>query len=561
MKGIFMIEEINEQESKNILEKEKSTTTMVILIGILFVINILFFSYVAFNRTASSEMVSDKDKTTRKTELFEAGLETSPSMFSIKTLISYKDQLIESFDRINSIEFNDFKDYSIIKGITCFRGNNFRNSASYGTVDLLSQRLEKVWSIKTGRIDSWTGVGWNGQPAIVQWPSELVNNMNIIPDKKNKTDLKEVIYAALDGKIYFLDLEDGSYTRQPINTGFAHKGSISIDPRGIPLLYSGQGIYENGSIKGKIGYNIFSLIDQKLLYSIKGNDSFALRNWPAFDSTGIIDSKSDTLVVLGENGILYTAQLNTVYNNNSVSISPEIVKYRYSVPSHNVLGCEGSVAIYKNYAFLVDNSGIMQCVNLNTMSPIWVRDVSDDTDSTIALEEIKEELFLYTACEVDKQGKNGYSYVRKINAYNGNLVWEKNYKCVFNSETNGGALASPVIGKQNISNLVIFNIAMVEQSKRGLLVALDKETGNEVWEINLEHYSWSSPVDVYSKDGKAYIIQCDSAGNVFLINGADGEILDKINLDGSNIEASPAVFDDMIVVGTRGQKIFGIKIY
>ena len=48
-------------------------------------------------------------------------------------------------------------------------------------------------------------------------------------------------------------------------------------------------------------------------------------------------------------------------------------------------------------------------------------------------------------------------------------------------------------------------------------------------------------------------------GNLFLIDGATGALLDRVNL-GSNVEASPAVFENTIVVGTRGQKIFGIEI-
>ena len=74
-----------------------------------------------------------------------------------------------------------------------------------------------------------------------------------------------------------------------------------------------------------------------------------------------------------------------------------------------------------------------------------------------------------------------------------------------------------------------------------------------------EFYSWSSPVDVYTKDGKSYIIQCDSGGNMFLIEGSTGKVLDQIPLN-ANVEGSPAVYDDMIVVGTRGQQIWGIKI-
>jgi hypothetical protein len=44
-----------------------------------------------------------------------------------------------------------------------------------------------------------------------------------------------------------------------------------------------------------------------------------------------------------------------------------------------------------------------------------------------------------------------------------------------------------------------------------------------------------------------------------LVRGTTGEILHQINL-GANIEASPAVYGNMLVVGTRGQRIYGIEI-
>ena len=44
-----------------------------------------------------------------------------------------------------------------------------------------------------------------------------------------------------------------------------------------------------------------------------------------------------------------------------------------------------------------------------------------------------------------------------------------------------------------------------------------------------------------------------------IYDGKTGEVLDKMNL-GGNVEASPAVYKDTLVVGTRTQKIFGIKL-
>lgn len=474
-----------------------------------------------------------------------------------------KGTLIDSFNRQPKVSFSDPDKYSLLEGITTFRGNNYRNSASFGYSKVIEEELEPIWFSTTGYIDSWTGVGWNGQPAIVKWDDEVKNIMNISPEKKNKKDLIEIIYATMDGKVYFIDLEDGLPTRSPIDTGYPIKGSVTIDPRGYPLLYTGQGIPDRGGKYGPIGFKIFNLIDQKQIYFIDGMDKDAFRKWGAFDSAPLIDANTDTLVECGENGIIYTAKLNTDFDINkaTISINPEIIKFRYTSPIRNKVGTENSPAAYKNLIYFADNGGFFQCLDINTLEPLWVRDVTDDTDSTTVLQEEENDgVSLYTACEVDLQGDGGYSYMRKINALTGELLWENSLKCSFNSNSNGGALATPVVGKNEIENLVIFNIGRTRNKGcGGNLIAFDKETGKKAWDIELDYYCWSSPVDIYTEEGRAYLIVCDSGGFMRLLDGKTGKELHKIPLE-ANIEASPAVYGNTIVVGTRGQKIWGIKI-
>lgn len=489
--------------------------------------------------------------------------EALPSNYNFTWDVLKDNTILENYKRKDEVKFPSYNKYNEIKGITTFRGNNYRNSASYGYADVTEEKLEKIWNVKIGYLDSWTGVGWNGQPAIVNWDGNLRKKMNLYQDKKNKDNLKEVIYGTLDGKIYFLDLDDGSYTRDPINVGIPIKGSVTVDPRGYPLLYSGQGIDVVNGKRVSIGFRIFSLIDQKMLYFINGIDSTSHRLWGAFDSTPLIHKETDTLFECGENGFLYSIKLNTNYDidNGKISIEPDVIKYRYTSPVNRRLGIESSIAAYKNYGYFVDNSGTFTCIDLNTLTPVWIRNVTDDTDSTAAIEDLGSgNVFIYTANEVDIQGQGGYSYIRKINALSGELIWEKKYKCAYNPDIAGGALASPVIGKNNISNLVIYTLAKTDNKQNGgKLIAFNKETGEEVWVLDMDFYSWSSPVDIYTKDGKCYIIQCDSGGNMFLIEGATGKVLDQIPLY-ANVEGSPAVYEDIIVVGTRGQQIWGIKI-
>ena len=187
----------------------------------------------------------------------------------------------------DEIIFGRPEEYSDLKGITAFRGNHYRDTASYGTRTINEKKLEIVWSYNIGAIKAensfWPGTGWTGQPLLVNWPEDVRKMMNIDDQYKDK-DLVEVIYPTLDGNIYFLDLETGKPTRDKINVGFPMKGTGMVDPRGYPILYVGMGLNENGDIITEFKYKIFSLIDQTLMYDIMGRDPVAFRKWGAFDS-------------------------------------------------------------------------------------------------------------------------------------------------------------------------------------------------------------------------------------------------------------------------------------
>ena len=76
--------------------------------------------------------------------------------------------------------------------------------------------------------------------------------------------------------------------------GVPFKGSGSVDPRGWPILYVGQGDNYNESGKESKAY-IISLIDGSVLATV-GNkpDPFALRSWHAYDSAAVVDAATDT---------------------------------------------------------------------------------------------------------------------------------------------------------------------------------------------------------------------------------------------------------------------------
>ena len=468
------------------------------------------------------------------------------------------------------ITFGAADSYTDVQGITTFRGNHYRDSAAYGSRQVTEKKLELVWTKDTGSIITgssyWPGVGWTGQPLIIHWDEDVRRLMNINSEFKD-SDLVEVIYPTLDGNIYFLNLVDGRPTRDPISIGFSTKGTAMIDPRGYPILYTGQGLNQNGDVFAHHEFRIFSLIDQTEMFSIVGTTAEAFRLWGAFDPSPLLDKETDTLIQPGENGLLYRIKMNTDFKRETgeLSIDPEVTKFRYGKVYDPNIGFENSPVMYKNYLYLADNGGLLQCIDINTLEPVWIANVYDDTDATIVLEETDKGVFIYTGNEADLRciGKPQPSYadcqLRKFNALTGELIWEKSYECIYQYGVNGGLLSTPVLGKNEISDLVIFNICKTKDWKSGKMVALNKETGEEVWVKDLENYSWSSPVDYLSDDGKTYMIFCDYAGDMHLMDPMTGAIIDTISV-GLNVEGSPAIYDDMVVIGTYAKKIYGVKI-
>jgi hypothetical protein len=56
-----------------------------------------------------------------------------------------------------------------------------------------------------------------------------------------------------------------------------------------------------------------------------------------------------------------------------------------------------------------------------------------------------------------------------------------------------------------------------------------------------------------------YLFFTDVIGNLYLMNGLTGELLHK-TATGLTIESSPIIYNDRIVVGTRGSSILSYKI-
>ena len=508
---------------------------------------------------------------------------SNPANWGYTTDIEVNGTVVESYQRETPIFFDYDEPYTNVNGIVTFRGDNYRSGAAYGTANVSSKTLSKAWSFEIGEMakpggsGNWSGSGWVGQPLVVCWPQSTKQIMNMYDWAKQKEGLVEGILPCLDGKVYFFDISTGEATRPTLDIGIPFKGAGALDPRGYPILYLGSGDNYPDDPSKTVRAVVYSLVDFSCLYTFGAyKDSFAIRDWHAYDSSPLVDAETDTLIYPGENAILYTIKLNTQYDEQAgtLTMSPsEVVKFRYNTSRSSAgstsaekywMGYEDSAVVWGEYIYLVTNDGFMQCINLNTMELIWAQDVLDDTNASIVLEEdeANRTAYLYVGTSLHftaDENSYGTTPLFKINAVTGEIVWRFDMNVYTRSGVSGGVQATAILGQNSISDLVIVPFARVPDVDHGYLIAVDKNTGAERWRFASDGYSWSSPVAVYDASGNAYIVTCDSVGNVYLLDGRTGTQLSKFDAE-RNIEASPVVYGNTIIVGTRGMDVFGITI-
>ena len=180
-------------------------------------------------------------------------------------------------------------------------------------------------------------------------------------------------------------------------------------------------------------------------------------------------------------------------------------------------------------------------------------------------------LWVYTANTLQNR-KKGTCDIRRYNAMTGEEGWTLSVGVSRDKgDTIPGAMASPVLGEGNIDHLAIFTLSQLssesglnlpEGAAEGVVVAVEKQTGKVAWTYPLAASSYSSPVAVYTEEGEARIIQCDSKGNILMLDGLTGSLVTSLQVEGE-IEASPAVYRDTLVVGTTGKgssAIYGISL-
>lgn len=448
--------------------------------------------------------------------------------------------------------------YEKANGIFAFRKNLRRNADFGGRVKGTPSEIEIAWTFKTAydtthtRFGVWGGgSGWTGQPLYIKWTDSQVEAFRKAGSKGLTADFspEEIYVSSLCGKGYFINYQTGKASRKPLDLGNVVKGTGAIDPE-YYNLYVGQGVPRQ---PGPFGHQVFDLLKHERTFFF-GPDPKAWRGWNAFDSSPII--AGGYLFWAGENGTVYK------YRRSQGQLK-RVSAMRYRVGGA-VPGIESSICIYKNYGFLSDNHGNVIGINLNTLRPVWHYYNHDDSDGTMVCREENGTPYLYSACEVDKQGSHGQSHFVKLNALNGERVWEHLIECkrleLEEKTLDGGMYASPLLGGGDCANMLFAHVCRNGVDKNvGELTALDTRTGNILYTVPYGQFAWSSPIPFYNERNELFVFTGDASGYVRIIRGKTGEVVCK-KLIGYNFESSPIAIGNTAVVGCRGYYIYKFVI-
>ena len=502
---------------------------------------------------------------------------TEPTNLLLSTEIIVDDNVLPNKDdyaanySLGDIEFETGSKYTDVEGVVTFRGNNFRDNPTYGRASFSTGGLEAMWSQDTGSITynnaTWSGSGWTGQPLMRKWSREAKAHMNMYDFAKEDDDLVEVIYACMDGYIYFLDMKTGEPTREKKYLGWTFKGSGALDPRGYPIMYLGAGYDSN---EGKAHAFIINLLDCSVMYEFGQVDPFSLRGTLSyFDSSAVVDPETDTLIYPGENGLLYLIHLGTHYDEAAGTLSldlDKVVKWRYTTKRNSQstywLGMETSAAIYKHYLFIADNGANLFCIDLNTLKTVWVQDILDDSNSTPVLSIEDGHLYLYVSTSFHLGWRSSSTVnipIWKIDAETGEIIWQTEYECSSIEGVSGGVQSTIAVGRSNLDEYIYVTVAMTHGTGSGDTVALKKADGTKQWEVQTP-YTWSSPVCVYNQEDQGEVIYATSEGMLRCVDGVTGEERSRLAISDGTIEASPAVYENTLIIGTRAGKIWGVDL-
>ncbi len=421
-----------------------------------------------------------------------------------------------------------------VTGLTMFRGNPSRTYYGDGSIPI---DLDVLWrfpdapmcgiSAVGGEQKQWCGSGWTGQPVVWERPDGVT----------------EVIFGAYDKQIHFLDAATGERTRPDFPMGDIIKGSVTLDPDGYPLLYSGSRDPD---------FKIIALDRDvpTLLWTLNASGVPGMWNNDWDSNPAIVDG---VMYQGGENSWWYAVELNRDHDENGlVTVDPEIVFDTPAFSDQTVAAVgrqqsvENSTAIFQDRAYFANSAGRVVGVDIEPLpdgeaSIVFDYWVGDDVDATIVIDDAGD---IYVSAEVDhatrRAGEIGQLVKLDPDSPHDPVVW--GVPVPSRNGLDGGIWATPAL---------VDDVLFVPTNP-GDLLAVDIATGEIVWSDDIGAHAWSSPVHV---DGRLLIaVNCDTAAALRVYDVADPRdpaILSEVSFSGGCIESTPAVWGGHVFVGSR----------
>ena len=426
-----------------------------------------------------------------------------------------------------------------VDGLLTFRGNPTRSFHGLGPVP---SNPEIMWQRTIGCSNSpvggepkqWCGTGWTGQPAVFPRPGS--------------DDGFWVGVGGYNRSVNFFDPVDGTDVYPAIETGDIIKGSITVDPDGYPLVYTGSrdNFFHVVAIDGSRPRELWTLSSASTEPTLWNND---------WDSSALV--VGDHLFVGGENSRFYVVELNRGFDRAGlVTVEPEVVFSTegwdddlLAAIGDTQVSIENSVAISGTVVYFTNSGGLVQGWDVAGLTAgrepkrVFRYWTGDDTDGSIVVD---AEGMLYVASEFERgnQRSRDLGQVFKLDPSKPDdpLVWSR----TVTDRRNSGVWATPAL----------YRDLLIVPTDDGEVIGFDRETGRTRWTIALGGPLWSSPVVVGDT-----LIQGDCNGVLHAFDLGDTGRTPRprwqVELSGC-IESTPAVWGGAIYVGTRSGEFFAV---
>ena len=431
-----------------------------------------------------------------------------------------------------------------VDGLLTFRGNANRRFYGRGPVPV---EPKIAWtypkggamcrsSTAKGETKQWCGAGWTGQPTVH------------VRDGRTW-----VVFNGYDGAVHFVDGITGEDIIEPFVTGDIIKGTVTIDPDGFPLVYTGSrdNYFRVLAIdRGAAAEELWRLDANDVAPTLWNND------WDA--SALVLD---DWLLEGGENSQFHVVKLGRSLDTSGlVQVNPTLVFHTpgwddqlrsdLAGQSSSEVSIENSVAVDGDTVYFGNSGGLIQGWDLGPLRSggtptrtfrYWV---GDDTDASVVID---AEGSLYVGVEYERGNARSreVGQLVKLDPRRADdpLVWS-----FFEVDRRPGGIWSTA---------ALHGGVVIATTDSGRVVGLDQVDGTVLWEFALPGPLWSSPVVVDD-----VLVQGDCAGFVHGFDLSDPRVqpseLWSVELGGC-IEATPAIWDGSLYVASRGGRFFALR--